>query len=95
MTKGEKSYVLFPLGAKRFAFPAEIVTELAKPGRLQSFPHRTPMLTGVLARRGRIIPVCDVAPALIGLDAPARRFYLIATRQCARRREWTAIPVTG
>ena len=96
MTMGEeKSYVLFPLGAKRFAFPAEIVTELAKPGRLQAFPHRTALLTGVLARRGRIVPVCDVAPALIGPDAPARKFYLIANRQFENRREWTAIPVTG
>lgn len=89
------SFVLFPLGGKRFALPAEKVTELAKPDRLQTFPHRTPMLAGVLVRRGRIVPVCDVAQALIGPDAPPRKFYLIANRQFDSRSEWTAIPVTG
>ena len=92
---GENTFVLFPLGRKRFALPAEKVTELAKPDRLQTFPHCTPLLAGVLVRRGRIVPVCDVAPALIGADAPPRKFYLIANRQFESRKEWTAIPVTG
>lgn len=91
----DNSFVLFPLGGKRFALPAEKVTELARPDRLQVFPHRTPMLAGVLVRRGRIVPVCDVAHALIGPDAPPRKFYLIASRQFDSRKEWTAIPVTG
>ena len=91
----EKTFVLFPLGRKRFALPAEKVTELAKPDRLQMFPQRTPLLAGVLVRRGRIVPVCDVARALVGPDAPARKFYLIANRQFESRKEWTAIPVTG
>ena len=91
----DNSFVLFPLGGKRFALPAEKVTELARPDRLQIFPHRTPMLAGVLVRRGRIVPVCDVAHALIGPDAPQRKFYLIASRQFDSRKEWTAIPVTG
>jgi len=96
MTFGEESsFVLFPLGEKRFALPAAMVTELARPGRLQSFPQRTPLLTGVLARRGRIVPVCDIAVALVGVDAPPRKFYLIANRQFDARAEWTAIPVTG
>jgi len=91
----EKTFVLFPLGRKRFALPAEKVTELAKPDRLQTFPQQTPLLAGVLVRRGRIVPVCDVARALAGPDAPARKFYLIANRQFESRKEWTAIPVTG
>ena len=92
---GEKSFVLFPLGARRFAFPAEDVTELAKPDRLQIFPHRTAMLAGVLVRRGRIVPVLDVAQVLVGSDAPPRKFYLIVNRQFGLRQERTAIPVTG
>jgi chemotaxis signal transduction protein len=95
MSARAQSYVLFPLGAKRFALPAEVVTELAKPDTLQSFPHATPLLTGVLLRRGRVVPVCDVAPVLIGPNAPARKFYLIANRKFQSGSEWTAIPVTG
>lgn len=87
-------FVLFPLGEKRFALPAEQVAELARPDREQSFPHTTPLLTGVLVRRGAIIPVCDVAQVLVG-NAPARKFYLIAARMFGRTAELTAIPVTG
>jgi len=90
-----RSFVLFPLGKKRFALPAEVVTELARPDRLQPFPHTTRMLTGVLLRRGRIVPVCDIAPLLIGPEAPARKFFLIASRLFGAAKEWTAIPVTG
>jgi chemotaxis signal transduction protein len=88
------SFVLFPLAERRFALPAEQVAELALPGRLQTFPHTTPELSGVLLRRGRIVPVCDIAPRLIGPKAPAGRFYLMAHVE-PRRDEWTAIPVTG
>ena len=92
---GKKSFVLFPLGEKRFALPAETVRELARPDRLQTFPHTTPLIAGVLLRRGRVVPVCDVAPVLVGPHAPARKFYLIANRSFGSVRERTAIPVTG
>ncbi len=91
----ENSYVLFPMGEKRFALPAELVKELARPDHPQTFPHRTPLLTGVLVRRGRIVPVWDVAQLLVGPEAPPRKFYLIANRKVGRQHEWTAIPVTG
>ncbi len=97
------SFVLFPMGKRRFALPAETVAELARPDRLQTFPHTTPLLTGVLVRRGHIVPVCDVAELLVGPNAPVRKFYLIANRtyvddqsQPPRKTvEWTAVPVTG
>jgi chemotaxis signal transduction protein len=92
---GNKSYVLFPLGKQRFALPAEIVTELARPDSVQTFPHRTPLLTGVLVRRGKIVPVCDVAQVLVGAAAPPRKFYLIANCNLESRQELTAVPVTG
>jgi len=92
---GQKAWVLFPLGKKRFALPADTVTELARPDRLQAFPHTTTLLTGVLVRRGRIVPVCDVAQVLVGPNAPARKFYLIADRKFDAASEWTAIPVSG
>src|SRR5262249_62416986 len=90
-----KAYVLFPLGEKRFALPAETVTELARPDSLQTFPHRTPLLTGVLVRRGRVVPVCDVAQVLVGPaapPAPPRKFYLIANCTLETRRGRTAAP---
>ncbi len=91
----EKSYVLFPMGEKRFAVPAEVVAELARPDHLQTFPHRTPLLAGVLVRRGRIVPVCDVAQILLGPEAPPRKFFLIANCRTGSGQEWTAVPVTG
>lgn len=91
----ESQFVLFPLGDKRFALPADKVSELARPDRLQTFPHSTPLLTGVLVRRGSIVPVCDVAQILIGNQGPARKFYLIASRQFGRTNEHIALPVTG
>jgi chemotaxis signal transduction protein len=91
----EQNFVLFPIGKKRFALPAEEVAELAQPDRLQVFPHRTPLMTGVLVRRGNIIPVCDIAQVLVGSNAPARKFYLIATRGAGRDKSLIALPVTG
>jgi len=89
------AFVLFPLGKKRFALDAGIVAELARPDRLQPFPHTTPLLSGVLLRRGRIVPVLDLAEVLVGADAPPRKFYLIVNRRFDGAEEWTAIPVTG
>jgi len=91
----ERQFVLFPIGSKRFALPAAQVTELARPDKLQSFPHTTPLHTGVLVRRSHMVPVLDVAQVLIGPNAPTRKFYLIATRKIGRFEEWTAVPVTG
>jgi chemotaxis signal transduction protein len=95
MSLPQSKFVLFPLGKKRFALPAEQVTELARPDHLQSFPHSTPLLAGVLLRRGRIIPVLDIAQVVFGPNAPARKFYLIANRAFGKDAEVTAIPVTG
>jgi chemotaxis signal transduction protein len=91
----ETKFVLFPIGKKRFALPADEVTELAQPDRLQTFPHTTPLLAGVLVRRGRVVPVFDAAQILVGPNAPARKFYLIVTRHFDKAEEWTAVPVSG
>jgi|SRR5579872_1884624 len=90
-----QSFVVFPLGSKRFAIKAEFVTELAHPDSLQIFPHTTPLITGVLVRRARIIPVCDIASALMGGEMPPRKYYLIAKRQMGSGVELMAIPVSG
>ena len=96
----QRSYVLFPMGKKRFALPAEHVSELARPrGRaqeqMQSFPHTTPLLAGVILRRNQIVPVADVAPLLVGPDAAERKFYLVIQRDIEGNAARIAIPVTG
>src|SRR3954462_10572052 len=88
-------FVLFPMGNKRFALPAEVVTELAQPDTLQTFPHTTPLLAGVLVRRGRVVPVLDIARILVGPTAPPRKFYLIVSRSFGDVAELTPIPVSG
>ncbi len=92
---GNKKFVLFPLGKKRFALPADVVAELAQPDHLQTFPHTTPLLAGVLVRRGRVVPVFDAAQILVGPNAQVRKFYLIVTRRFGKLGEWTAVPVSG
>ena len=90
-----QSFVLLRLGERRFAVPATQVAELTAPSRVFRFPHCTANLEGVILRRGRIVPVCDVAEILLGKPLASRRFYLIAARRYATQSEWIAIPVTG
>ena len=61
MIATSESFVLFPLGRKRFAFAADRVTELARMDHLHEFPSNTRLVSGVLVRRGELIPVCDIA----------------------------------
>ncbi|HKF51808.1 MAG TPA: chemotaxis protein CheW [Candidatus Acidoferrales bacterium] len=90
-----KSFVVLPLGKRRVAFAADSVIELTVPERLQNFPHRTGWISGVLVRRNRIVPVCDISE-LFGEEASsANRFYLIAEWQESGLRDWCAIPVAG
>jgi chemotaxis signal transduction protein len=91
----KSSFVLLQLGRRRFGIPAAIVTELAPPVKLHVFAHQTPMVAGVIVRRGRVIPVYDVTPVLIGKKLPERRFYLVASRNIEGQEELSAIPVDG
>lgn len=94
-TSGTNSFVLLQVGERRFALPADAVAELAPPVRLHTFPHTSALVAGVIVRRGRIVPVYDVAPALLGRQPPAHRFYLIAQRGFGEAIEPSAIPVNG
>jgi len=89
-----RSFVVFQMNARRFALPAGDVTELAPPVRLHTFPHATPLLEGVIVRRGHIVPVCDPV-VLAGRNSPAHRFYLIARCGTGQPAEFAAIPVHG
>ena len=90
-----QSFVLLRLGERRFALSAKHIVELVAPSRIFRFPHNTPKVEGVILRRGRIVPVCDVAEKLLEKKLLSRRFYLIANRHYASFNEWVAIPVTG
>jgi chemotaxis signal transduction protein len=89
------SFVLLQIGKSRFALAANRVAELAPPVRLHSFPHHSPLVVGVIVRRGRIVPVYDVAPVLIGRSSGVHRFYLIANRLFGNVSEPSAIPLHG
>jgi chemotaxis signal transduction protein len=92
---GADTYVLLQLANRRFALPSTIVSELAPPVRLHSFPHTSPLVSGVIVRRGRIVPVYDVASILLGRTSSVHRFYLIARRKFPDGPESSAIPVSG
>ena len=89
------SYVLLHVGDRRFALRSELVEELAPPVRLHHFPNTSALIAGVIVRRGRIVPVYDVAPVLCGRESSAHRFYLVARRNFGMESEASAIPVNG
>jgi chemotaxis signal transduction protein len=91
----QQSFVLLRLGDRRFAVTATQIAELVAPSRVFRFPHHTSEVEGVILRRGRIVPVCDVAEKLMGKGLKSRRFYLIAQRRYGPQTEWVALPVTG
>jgi chemotaxis signal transduction protein len=90
-----QSFVLLRLGERRFALAAKEIAELVAPSRVFRFPHNTKELEGVILRRGRIVPVCDVSERLVGKRLTSRRFYLLATRKYEAGTDWIALPVTG
>ena len=90
-----RSCVLLRLGERRFALDAAQVAELAAPSRIFRFAQRTQQIDGVILRRGRVVPVCDIAEKLIGKKLTQRRFYLIATRRHGKALDWIALPVSG
>ena len=90
-----RSFVLLQVGERRFALPADIVTELAPPVRLHTFPHTAPLISGVIVRRAHIVPVYDTSSVLTGKEIFSHRFYLIARREFGKASELSAIPLDG
>ncbi len=89
------AFVLLQVGDSRVALPAGIVSELAPPVRLHAFPHSSRFITGVIVRRGRIVPVYDANSVLTRKNSSPQRFYLIAQRRIGKVAEMGAIPVNG
>lgn len=93
-TARQNSFVLLHAAGRRFALPAKIIVELAPPVRLHTFPHTSSNVTGVIVRRGRIVPVYDAGAEFLKL-ASSHRFYLIAECAIGKQMELGAIPVDG
>ena len=93
--RGQESWVLLHVGNRRFALSAQSVMELAPPVRLHYFPQTSKLIAGVIVRRGRIVPVYDIAPILTGRESSVHRFYLVALRTFGKNQEASAIPVNG
>jgi chemotaxis signal transduction protein len=89
------SFVVFQVGTRRVALSRDCVAELVASPLLFSFPHTTPLITGVALRRGRIIPVLDLGPGVLGAPSPATRFFLVVERRISNISERCAIPVQG
>ena len=89
------SFVVFQVGTRRVALSRESVAELIASPLLFSFPHTTPLITGVVLRRGQIIPVLDLGPGLLGAPSPPARFFLVVERNISNISERCAIPVQG
>ena len=89
------SFVVFHIGERRVALPREGVRELIASPALYSFPHTTPLVGGVVLRRGRILPVLDLGPRFADMAYPPSRFYLVVERNISSSRERCAIPVQG
>jgi chemotaxis signal transduction protein len=89
------SFVVFQVGTRRVALSRESVAELIASPLLFSFPHTTPLITGVVLRRGQIVPVLDLGPSLLGAPSPPARFFLVVERHISNISERCAIPVQG
>lgn len=89
------SFVVFQVGTRRVALSRESVAELIASPILFSFPHTTPLITGVVLRRGQIVPVLDLGPGLLGAPSPPARFFLVVERNISNIHERCAIPVQG
>jgi chemotaxis signal transduction protein len=89
------SYVVFQIGSRRVALSRDCVAELIASPTLFSFPHTTPLVTGVALRRGRIVPILDLGPGLLGGPSPEARFFLVVERRTPKISERCAIPVQG
>lgn len=89
------SFVVFQVGTRRVALSRDGVAELIASPLLFSFPHTTPLIAGVVLRRGRIVPVLDLGPGLLGASSPPARFFLVVERHISNISERCAIPVQG
>lgn len=88
------SFVVFSLDGSLFALPAAEVVEVSKAGEVQTFPHTSAKLEGVILHRGAVLPVWDLAGSLGVTSAVPKKFCLLARHNFVAA-EPTAIPVSS
>jgi len=88
-------FIVCQVGARQIALRREAVAELIASPQLFVFPHTTPIIAGVVLRRGRILPVMDLGPAVSGAASLSTRFFLVVERHISGTIEKCAIPVQG
>jgi chemotaxis signal transduction protein len=91
----EEKFVIFPAGALQCAVSASCVSELSLPQEVYSFPHTSREILGVILRRGKVIPLYDLAGMLKLPEYAPAHYHLIAVRHVADSTELAAIPVSG
>lgn len=89
------SFVVTQIGNRRVALPGEGVSELIASPVVHTFPHTTPLLAGVVVRRGCILAVLDLGFGVFGKQSPPGRFFLVFERQVGGRKDHCAIPIQG
>jgi chemotaxis signal transduction protein len=89
------SFVVLQVGTRRIALHREGVAELIASPLIYTFPHTTPLIAGVVLRRGRILPVLDLGPGVSGAVSASTRFFLVVERHISNALEKCAIPVQG
>jgi chemotaxis signal transduction protein len=88
-------FIVCQVGTRKIALRREAVAELIASPQLFIFPHTTSMIGGVVLRRGRILPVMDLGPAVSGAPSRSTRFFLVVERDISGTIEKCAIPVQG
>jgi len=89
------SFVVAQIGSRRIALPSAAIAELIPSPLLHTFPHTTPLVAGVILRRGRVLPVIDMGLILLGVPSVAAKFCLVIERHVENLPERYAIPVDG
>jgi chemotaxis signal transduction protein len=92
---GGDTFVLFHIGERRFALSSSLINELAPPVRLHKFPATSARVSGVIVRRGKIVPVYDFRAFFGGKRSSANLFYLVARCEAGDSSDLCAFPVNG
>ncbi len=77
-TGGRQQLVVFPLAGEHYALPIGTVSEIIRSTRLRSIVSASRWVEGIIAVRGKIIPIYDLATRLgLSLDGEATKVVIV------------------